>query len=269
MKRIIPALLAVLLVFSFAGCGDKEEPTTTSNTQPAATTENVSDTTESTTEALTGGYVLTTKPGQTVPTVPTTAFVIGESNENALPGENLTIPSITAPVVITDFVPSNPNPVTTPTTKETAPQGNTEPSTTKVTGPNEEDWNDQEPSSTLVPGETEYHGDNTADNKPLNVVGTANDERGNIIVMFDYADWDRIKSQKCTAKVNCNGRTKNSLKGTVNGVNDGGQFEFIADINDLKPVSGDYITITFAKGAIESIGGGQKSAPCTVSLYYS
>lgn len=263
MKRVIPIILVLVLACSFAACGDKEvEQPTINITKPMATTNDVQDTSSDTTNPEALGYVLTTKPGETVPTVQTTQFVIGQTDQEPVPTGNFTVPSVQPPVVVTDFVPSTAPTVST--TIPTTPHGGTEPSTTKQV--NEELWNDS--STTLVPGETERFNDETNQNKPLEVIGTANDEHGNVIIMFNYGDWDRIKSQKATAKVNCHGNSR-SMKGTVNGVNDGGQFEYTVDISDLNPATGDFITMTFAQGAIESIGGGQKSAPCTVSLYFN
>lgn len=280
MKKLVPIILILALSLSFAGCKknkEEEQPTTLNITQPVATTNPATQASEATPE----GYVLTTQAGENLGFGQTTAFDIASADEEAMPGGNMTIPDVTVPVVVTDIVPQEPptyNPPETypteTTTQRPTMDGNTEPSATTPTGPNEEISNDEstEPSKSDEPAlegnETTYRSDVSTANKSLSVVGTANDNSGNVIVMFDYGDWDRVKSKKANVKVSCNGKTK-SLKGTVNGVNDGGQFEYTVDISEMKPSSGDYIVLSFPKGAIESLNGEVKSSECVVSYNYA
>ena len=268
MKKIIPILICFALAVCFAACGDDGETTTLNITQPVATTtaqEQVADATEDPNAVL-----LTTAFGETVPTVITTAFDIASEQQNAslvIPGDNLTVPDVTAPVVVTDFVPTTIPPsvtaATIPSDDGTSDNGGTEPSSTNEQGETESVSSGDGTSQT----ETQYSEENDSKNKRLYSAGSSNDDNGNIELLFDYDDWDRIKSQKATAKVTCNGKTR-SLKGTINGVEDEGYFTYTIDISDLKPSNGDLVIITLSKGAVVSINGKQSSAEETVQHTY-
>ena len=287
MKKYLPIILIVLFAFSFAACGDDDDVTTINITQPTATTNNPAD--EMSIGADGDGILLTTAFGETVPSVETTAFDVSAdavNAENIIPGENLTVPDVTVPVVVTDIVPSTAPPPTTttqappPVTEEsTADNGGTEPSATSPSG-SESDTETDETSSSAAQGqsedastenpdvtETTFSVSETADNKTLNSIGSSNDDRGNIELIFDYEGWERVKSQKASAKVTCNGKTK-TLKGTVNGVDDGGQFTFTVDISSLEPSDGDLVEIALTKGAVQTINGKQASASQTFQHFY-
>lgn len=275
MKRILPFSLIVVLLLCFAACGDDEGTTTINITQPTATTTAAPLSNPEGSPDVSGeGIVLTTAFGETVPTVSTTAFDLSAelSTSLVIPGENLTVPDVTVPVVVTDFAPTTIPPSVTeqPTLPSTTPstsEGGTEPSTTDENGQTATQGQSEDASTDPSETETSYSSEERADNKSLYSSGSSNDDRGNIEIIFDYSDWDRIKSQKASAKVTCNGKTK-TLKGTVNGVNDEGYFTYTIDISSLEPSNGDLVIITLSKGAVQSLNGQQSSASTTVQHPY-
>ena len=273
MKKLLPLFLVLVFAVVLAACGDDEGQTTINITQPTATTTAPQDMSAGS-ETDPNGVLLTTQFGETVPTVYTTAFDISYEATNTsftVPGDDLSVPNVTPPVVVTDYVPTTQAPPTslfpdlTDDTSDTEDDGGTEPSATKTPGGTDES---ESTDSVSLTEETSYNSGESPSNKPLYSIGSSNDERGNITIIFDYADWSRIKSQKANVKVSCNGKTK-TCKGTVNGVDDNGAFEYVVDISSMNPSDGDYITITFPKGAIKTINGQQSSAAFTVSLTYT
>ena len=260
MKRFLSLLLIVLLAACFVSCGDDDTTTTINITQPTATTT-AGTSAEPVTDA--NGMVLTTAFGQTVPTVETTPFDIdaeATATSFVVPGDDLTIPIVTPPVVVTDVAPTTYLPSTTtqyifPSDDQPSSTDRTEPSSTAEGG-----------SSTDVSGtdtsETQYNPDDGEQNKLPICESSAYDGK-NLTLSFNYADWDRIKSQKATVKVTYNGKTK-SCKGTINGVDENNQFFFVVDVSDLNiPEEDYYVEVTFPKGAIKSINGNQSSQAFT------
>lgn len=121
MRKLLPFVLAFVLVVVFVACGENENTQTTLNpflTSSPASSDAASQTDVSnpSSENVAQTYVLTTTPDMTMPTVVTTQFVAADesgvvsdlySTQPVTTDFNFTIPSsTTVPVVVTVSIPT-------------------------------------------------------------------------------------------------------------------------------------------------------------------
>lgn len=140
MKKMIAGVLALLMVAFLVACNDNKEGETTLNTtiSPATTTA-ASQTATKDAQSVGMTYILTTQQGQTMPTVVTTLFNLANETTAApaetvtAPDFSFTVPSMTAPNVVSEQLSTTATTTTTATTeKQTEPEGTTVPDSEKT-----------------------------------------------------------------------------------------------------------------------------------------
>lgn len=141
MRKLLPFILAFAIVVCFAACKDKNDPTnpvpgTSSPSDSSASSPNVSVSNPAA-ENVPQTYVLTTTPDMSVPSVATTPFdpaneIVSSdpfTSQAVTTDFNLTVASITAPVVNSSALPSVPT--VSSTEKTSSSSGSSSTSTTK------------------------------------------------------------------------------------------------------------------------------------------
>lgn len=127
MRKLLPFFLAFAIVVCFAACKDKNDPSSPAISTSAPSGSNLSSSSNNVTvdnpsaENVAQTYILTTTPDMTVPSVATTQF--NPANEAASTDPfttqtvttdfNLTVASITTPVVNSTALPSVPTAAST------------------------------------------------------------------------------------------------------------------------------------------------------------
>ncbi len=144
MRKLLPFFLALAIIVCFAACKDKNDPTnpaiSTSSPLGSDLSSSSNDVTVSnpSAENVAQTYVLTTTPDMTVPSVATTPFNPANEAVSTDPFTsqavttdfNLTVASITAPVVNSSALPSVPTVSSSAATSASNHSGNSSSSTT-------------------------------------------------------------------------------------------------------------------------------------------
>lgn len=249
-KTAITALVLLLIVVLFAACDNgKENEETTTNIVPGTTTnfENANTTTaptELSNENSAMTYVLTTQQGQTMPTVVTTLFNLANEKANEVitataPDFTFTVPSMSAPQVVSSSAP----------TKNTT--------TTKTTGEKE---TEQEETTAA-----------TKTRKTVNISGWSVSPDNDIYISIERSGWTNgIKSGKITfVNVTVNGEKK-TVKGYINGSDDGaGNATITVYTSSIVPEEGADVTVTIPAGSVTSKSGDLSNVAFSVSTSFA
>lgn len=248
-KTAITALVLLLIVVLFAACDNgKENEETTTNIVPSTTNSENANTTTAPTElsnensAMT--YVLTTQQGQTMPTVVTTIFNLANEKNNEVitataPDFSFTVPSMSAPQVVSSSAPTK----STTTTKTTASK-------------------ETEPEETTAATKTR---------KTVNISGWSVSPDNDIYISIDRSGWTNgIKSGKITfVNVTVNGEKK-TVKGYINGSDDGaGNATITVYTSSIIPEEGADVTVTIPAGSVTSKSGDLSNVAFSVSTSFA
>lgn len=240
MKKYISLLIAVLLLFTLAACGDDTEPTTT---LPfiETTTAPIVDVVQPTNAPENPTYILTTEYGQTMPTVVTTRFDLANEITTApttaapsttAPDLSFTVPSMSAPEVISQQI-----------------------SSTKSQESNVSNDNTQSDETTKPADERER--------KNLDFNSSSFNSSGNLELCFDSAGWNSIKSGKVSGiTVTYDGKTK-TVEGYVKQGADGGIVTVYT--KELSIPSDTVVTCTIPAGTVVSSNNSQYNMSYTFS----
>lgn len=259
-KKVVVAAAGILLLATLASCNRNGGDTTTMPDLTGATqsTSGFVNQPDSTTginapAANTAPtYILTTQQGQTMMTVPLTAFSIETTGTTGIEiPSNFTNPAIVAPDVNTSAMTTLPAPVTTAAPSTTKAPDNTTATTA---------------APTTVPEAERVR-------KAVDVSGwTACDSNGNFIVSFDTAGWDGGVKSKSDAliTVDVDGKAYNFVKVKVNGTPDvDGNATITVYLNDRDIGEYSEVTCNFPAGLITSKNGNQTSTDFSLSAKYS
>lgn len=258
-KKVVVAAAGILLLATLASCNRNGGDTTTipdltGATQSTSGFVNQPDSTTginapSVNTAPT--YILTTQQGQTMMTVPLTAFSIETTGTTGIEiPSNFTNPTIDTPEVNTSAMTTLPAPVTTTAPSTTKPPESTTESTTQPT---------------TVPEAEKVR-------KAVDVSSCGTDSRGNFIISFDTAGWGGGVSSKSDGliTVDVDGKAYNFVKVKVNGTPDvDGNATITVYLNDRDIGEDSNITCHFPAGFITSKNGNQTSIDFTSSGKYS
>lgn len=249
MRKILAVFLLITLVVIFASCDkNKEDPTTTLNTNLSASTTN-STTASTTAESPT--YILTTSPDKTAPWSETTRFEISTTVEPLTDNYGnivFTTGDVSRPDVITSVIP------TSATTTVPVPVTTTVPSTTKAT-------------TTTKPTTT------AAEKKPVDVSiymdSVSSSEE--IILDIDSSNWSgdlKANSQNIVVKVDGTALDSKVPCKVTSGKNGDGRQEIIIDLSDQGISEGATVSFTIPESFLVTKNGTQYNNAFTYSVSY-
>lgn len=242
MKKYISLLIAVVLLFTLAACGDDTEPTTT---LPfiETTTAPIVDVVQPTNAPENPTYILTTEYGQTMPTVVTTRFDLANEITTApttaapsttAPDLSFTVPSMSAPEVISQQISST----------QSAP------------GVTDNSGENSGSDETTKPADER-------ERKNLEFNSSSFNSTGNLELCFDSTGWNSIKSGKVSGiTVTYDGKTK-TVEGYVKQGADGGVVTVYT--KELSIPSDTVVTCTIPAGAVVSSNNSQYNMSYTFS----
>lgn len=249
MKKYLSLLVAAVLLFALAACGDDTEPTTTLPVIETTTAPSVVDVVATTVANEKPTYILTTEQGQTMPTVVTTAFNLADeitteptttAPSTTAPDLSFTVPSMSAPEVLSEKVSSTAPSVTATPNTDSGNSGNTEHSENETTKPADE-----------------------RERKNLDFNSSSFNSTGNLELCFDTAGWNSIKSGKVSGiTVSYDGKTQ-TVEGYVKQGSDGGVVTVYT--KDLKIPSDTVVSCTIPAGVVVSSNNKQYNMAYTFS----
>ena len=259
-KRVVAAAAGILLLATLTSCNrNNGNDTTTTMPDLTGATQSTSGYVQQT-QATTGlntpantapTYILTTQQGQTMLTVPLTAFSIETTGSTSIEiPSNFTNPTMDTPEVNTSAMTTLPAPVTTTAPSTTrAPENTTESTTQPPTVPEAE----------RVRKEVERSADGL-------------DSNGNYVISFETDGWDGGVKSKSDGMITVvvDGKAHNFVDVKVNGTPDvDGYATITVYLNDLDIGEGSEIICHFPAGFITSKNGNQTSVDFSVSGKYS
>ena len=263
-KKVVLAAAGILLVASLASCGRNSSDATTVPALTGATQSTLGSGQQPDSSAAlvatTAGnasptYILTTQQGQTMATVPLTAFSLDTTTPTStvlIPDLNdITSPSLDNPNVLTSVKPTLPSTSPLPTVNPSTPGAVTT----------------QKQTTTTKPTTTEPTTAAQKSRKLLvdSMVSCGTDpNNGNFIIKIDPTDWDGgIKSSTGFVNVDIDGKTF-PAKAKVDGNKDiDGYATITVYSSELKPEDGDTITVNLGDGLVKSKKDNQESAAYT------
>lgn len=240
MKKYLSLLIAVLLLFTLAACGDDETVTTTTLPVIETTTAPVVEVIQPTNAPENPTYILTTEYGQTMPTVITTRFDIANeittspttAPTTTAPDLSFTVPSMSAPEVISQQISS------------------TQSSQSDITGENSGSDETTKPQD-------------ERERKNLEFNSSSFNSSGNLELCFDSSSWKSIKSGKVSGiTVTYDGKTQ-TVEGYVKQGSDGGVVTVYT--KELSIPSDTVVTCTIPAGAVVSSNNSQYNMSYTFS----
>ena len=247
MKKYLSVLIAVLLLFTLAACGDDTtEPTTTLPYIETTTAPPVIEVVQ-TTAPENPTYILTTEYGQTMPTVVTTRFDLASELATApttapvtsAPDLSLTVPSMTPPEVLSEQISS------------------TVPGTLNVSGQTGGNSGSDTPSDETTKPVDER------ERKNLEFNSSSFNSTGNLELCFDSSGWSSIKSGKVSGiTVSYDGKTQ-TVEGYVKQSSDGGIVTVYT--KELSIPSDTVVTCTIPAGVVVSSNNSQYNMSYTFS----
>lgn len=260
-KRVAAAAAGILLLATLTSCNrNNGNDTTTTMPDLTGATQSTSGYVQQT-ESATGlntpaantapTYILTTQQGQTMLTVPLTAFSIETTGSTSIEiPSNFTNPTMDTPEVNTSAMTTLPAPVTTTAPSTTrAPESTTESTTQPPTVPEAERVRQE-----------------------VDVSANGPDSNGNYVISFETEGWDGGVKSKSDAliTVDVDGKAYNFVKAKVNGTPDvDGYATITVYLNDRDIGEDSNITCHFPAGFITSKNGNQTSVDFSVSGKYS
>lgn len=266
-KKVVLAAAGILLVASLASCGRNSGDATTVPALTGATQSTLGSGQQPDSSAAlvatTAGnasptYILTTQQGQTMATVPLTAF----SLDTTTPTSTVSIPDLND---ITSPSLDNPNVLTSvkPTLPSTSPLPTVDPSTPGAV-------TTQKQTTTTKPTTTEPTTAAQKVNKYVEIASCGTDpDNGNVIITFDPRGWDGgVKNSTGFVTVDVDGKTF-PVKATVTGKADTDGYATIKVYSsELEPSDDCVITVDIPAGLVTSKNGNQKSTAFRSSVEY-
>ncbi len=286
-KRIIAAVLVLSLAVLFAACkGNDNKPSLPSFSFDPGTSfsggDSASDPSNSdvSVSAQTGEgntVILTTTPGQTMQTVPTTRFVpepVTTTQPSTVdPNVSLTVPTMTAPTVITS---SNPGGVTYVTVSPTLPTNPTRYNPYLTTQPTVNPYltttrynPTTQPTSVTIPTVTQSTTKATTAPQPsssatrraktvvINDIATTSDKK--MVVTIDSNGWDgsfQNNSQNISVKVD--GVAKSAPCSVRSGSKNADGYQYITiDLSELSVPEGSNVQFTVPSAFLQTSSGSQ------------
>lgn len=277
-KKVVAAAVGILLVASLASCGKNggDETTTimpalTGATQSTSGNEQGSAQTAdsaaagliATTAANNASptYILTTQQGQTMATVPLTAFSLDTTTPTtsvSIPGLNdITNPSLDNPNVLTSVMPSTIPPSTSELSSESSTSSKPTVSTTEKQTSTTKESTTAEPTTAAKKV-----------SKDIDIVSCGTDpNNGNFIITFDPSGWDGgVKNSTGFVTVDIDG-TSFPAKATVSGKADAdGNATIKIYSSEREPADGSIITVNIGDGLVKSKNGTQESKAFSSSV---
>ena len=279
-KKVVAAAVGILLVASLASCGKNsgDETTTimpalTGATQSTSGNEQGSAQTAdsaaaqliATTAANNASptYILTTQQGQTMATVPLTAFSLDTTTpitSVSIPGVNdITNPSLDNPNVLTSVMPSTIPPSTSALSSSSAVSTSNKPTVSTT----EKQTSTTKESTTAEPTTAAQKV-----SKDIDIVSCGTDpNNGNFIITFDPSGWDGgVKNSTGFVTVDIDG-TSFPAKATVSGKADAdGNATIKIYSSEREPADGSVITVNIGDGLVKSKNGTQESKAFSSSV---
>lgn len=265
-KKVVLAAAGILLVASLASCGRNSGDATTVPALTGATQSTLGSGQQPDSSAAlvatTAGnasptYILTTQQGQTMATVPLTAF----SLDTTTPTSTVSIPDLSD---ITSPSLDNPNVLTSvkPTLPSTSPLPTVNPSTPGAV-------TTQKQTTTTKPTTTEPTTAAQKVGKYVEIAGYMTDDNGNFIITFDPTGWDGgVKNSTGFVNVDIDGKTF-PAKATVNGKADAdGNATIKVFSSEREPAEESVITVSIGDGFIRSKNGNQESYAFTCTTQH-
>lgn len=258
-KRVVLAAAGILLVASLASCGRNSGDATTVPALTGATlSTSVNGQQPGSSAALvatTAGnasptYILTTQQGQTMATVPLTAFSLDTPATTVAIPDDFTNPPIDIPDVVTAVIETLPTQAPTTASADTS----TKPITVSQT-------------TTTEPTTTEPTTAAQKSRIPISMVSRGtNPNNGNFIIKIDPSGWDGgVKSSTGYVSAKIGGNTF-PVKAKVDGKLDiDGYATITVYSSELKPEDGDIITVNLGDGLVKSKNGNQESEAVSCS----
>ncbi|MGN1444536.1 MAG: hypothetical protein ACI4XE_11885 [Acutalibacteraceae bacterium] len=270
-KKVVIAAVGILLVASLASCG-KNNGGETTTVMPALTgaTQSTSGSVQTadssaqliaTTANASPTYILTTQQGQTMATVPLTAFSLDTTTPTSsvsIPDLNdITSPSLDNPNVLTSVMPS-----TIPSTSEQSSSG-TSNSNTPTVSTTEKKTTTTKESTTAEPTTAAKKV-----SKDIDIVSCGTDpNNGNFIITFDPSGWEGgVKNSTGYVTVDIDG-TSFPAKASVSGTPDAdGNATIKIYSSEREPADGSVITVNIGDGLVKSKNGTQESKAFSSSV---
>ena len=263
-KKVVLAAAGILLVASLASCGRNSGDATTVPALTGATQSTLGSGQQPDSSAAlvatTAGnasptYILTTQQGQTMATVPLTAFSLDTTTPTStvsIPDLNdITSPSLDNPNVLTSVMPTLPSTSPLPTVDPSTPGAITT----------------QKQTTTTKPTTTEPTTAAQKSRIPISMVSRGtNPNNGNFIIKIDPSGWDGgVKSSTGYVSAKIGGNTF-PVKAKVDGKLDiDGYATITVYSSELKPEDGDIITVNLGDGLVKSKIGNQESEAVSCS----
>lgn len=257
-KKVVLAAAGILLVASLASCGRNSGDATTVPALTGATQSTLGSGQQPDSSAAlvatTAGnasptYILTTQQGQTMATVPLTAFSLDTTTPTStvsIPDLNdITSPSLDNPNVLTSVMPTLPSTSPLPTVNPSTPGAVTT----------------QKQTTTTKPTTTEPTTAAQKASKDLDIVSCGTDpNNGNFIITFNPEDWDGgVKNNSGYVTVEIDGKAF-PAKATVSGKPDAdGNATIKVYTSELEPSDGCEITVSLPAGLVVSKNGNKWS----------
>lgn len=275
-RKIIAVVLVLSLAVLFAACtGNENKPslpsfsfdpnTSTSGTNSSADPSNDPVSTPSGNE---GTVILTTQQGQTMQTVPTTRFepepVTTTQPSTADPNVTLTVPTMTAPTVITSQNPggvtyvtvSPTTPIYTPTYTTRNPYLTTQPTTNPYLTTQPTTAPSTTKQTTTAPTTT-TSAVRRAKTVVINDIATTSDKK--LVVTIDSTGWDgsfQNNSQNINIKVD--GVAKSAPCSVRSGSKNADGYQYITiDLSELSVPEGSNVQFTVPSAFLQTSSGAQ------------
>lgn len=249
-KKIVAVAAGLLLVASLVSCNRNGDSDTTTIPALTGATQSSSEIAQTTDVASQGTntnptYILTTQQGQTMATVPLTAFSLDTTATTiAIPSE-FTNPTTDNLNVLTSVITTLPTQAPSVSEITTAKPSTTKESTTS------------EPTTAAEKVR-----------KNLDIVSCGTDpDNGNFIITFDPTGWDGgVKNSTMFVTVNVDGKNF-PVKATVSGKTDSDGYATIKIASsELEPADGSVITVNLPAGLVTSKNGNQTSVEYSSSV---
>lgn len=265
-KKVVLAAAGILLVASLASCGRNSGDATTVPALTGATQSTLGSGQQPDSSAAlvatTAGnasptYILTTQQGQTMATVPLTAFSLDTTTPTStvsIPDLNdITSPSLDNPNVLTSVMPTLPSTSSLPTVNPSTPGAVTT----------------QKQTTTTKPTTTEPTTAAQKVRQKVDVVSSATDpNNGNVIIKFEPDGWDGgVKTNNSGfVSVDIDG-VSFPAKAKVNGTLDSDGYATITVYSsEREPGEGSIITVNLGDGLVKSKNGNQESTAFSLSM---
>ncbi len=253
MKKAIALVLVTVMAVLLTACGEDKEITQTTSIIPVDTqifqstdaAVSVQESQNSSSNPTGATMILTSKAGETMPTIVTTKFnPANEKTETAvyIP-DNFTTGNMVAPPTVTSIIATTPKPTTA--------TAHTEPTEPKSDGSDD--------------GKTDTAGKKT---KALSYTSFELSASNNVTIEFDAAGWNGgVKSGKFTAQVKTDDGNTNSVTGRVVGLQTSeGYFSVVIPVGDIVTDEVNSLNITIPAGAVTSRKDDQISKTYTATI---